>query len=284
MAYGQPPPTHTSRRTAHPEDDRRPGATPYRHVPRTRGTPATPPPLPTPTYHRRHRGFRVAGLAVVGLLVTAGAVSTVPEMVRDAEDEVFALPEGTAELHLRGDAGDVLVRGVADGQPTGITASKHWSFAEPTARVDTAGGVTSVFLDCTPVPFGQCYADWAVAVPEGMKVVLRTSVGDVDVAGVTGDVTVDGSVGDVRVTGSPTTLEVTTSVGQVSAVLQEPAESVRLRSSVGDIDLRLPEGVTYDVRATSPLDPAAIGVETSDQSEYDVDVSTSVGSVVITDG
>lgn len=253
--------------------------------PRDDRAPHAPPPLPAPVYHRRHRGVRLAGLAVVGVLVTSGVLSTVPQMVRDARDEAFVLPDGTVELNLRGDAGDVVVREVEDGRPTGITASKHWSFREPTARVDTAGGVTSVFLDCPPAPLvGQCYADWTVAVPAGTTVVLRAGLGDVDVSGVTGEVTVDGSVGDVRVAGSPSALDVTTSVGQVSAVLRDPAGSVRLRSDVGDIDLRLPEGVAYDVRASSPLDPATVEVETSDRSQYDVDVTTDVGSVVITDG
>lgn len=262
---------------------------PYRHVPRPpadvpSAPPSAPPPLPAPTFHRRHRGFRLAGLALVGLVVAAGAMSTVPEMVRDAEDEVLALPEGTVELDLRGDIGDVVVREVASGRPTGITAHKHWSFREPAVRVDTAGGVTSVSLACTAASVGECYADWTVAVPEGLKLVLRPGVGDVDVSGVTGEVAVHGSVGDVQVSGAPSSLEVTTSVGQVDALLREPAESVRLRSSVGDIELRLPEGVAYDVRATSPLDETTVEVQTSDESGYDVDVTTGVGSVLVTDG
>ena len=132
--------------------------------------------------------------------------------------------------------------------------------------------------------FGQCYADWSVAVPAGMTVVLRASVGDVDVAGLTGEVSVQGAVGDVTVAGAPSSLDVSTSVGQIDATLDEPAGSVRLRTSVGDIDLRLPDGVEYDVRAESSLDPATVEVETSSDSEYDVEVTTSVGSVLITDG
>lgn len=284
MTYQAPPPPPPAS-PARPEDDRAPGATAYPGPPAPdRWTRSAPAPLTTPTYHRRHRGFRLAGLAVVGLLVVAGTVSTVPEMVRDSVDETFPLPAGTVELDVRGDAGDVVVREVAEGRPTGITASKHWSFREPTAEVTTAGGVTSVSLDCAPGVVGQCYADWTIAVPPGLKVVVRPSVGDVDVSGVTGDVTVNGSVGDVRVSGAPSSLDVTTSVGAVSATLREPAESVRLRSSVGDIELRLPEGVEYDVRATSPLDPATVEVPTSGQSEYDVDLTTSVGSITVTGG
>ncbi|WP_156875722.1 DUF4097 family beta strand repeat-containing protein [Ornithinimicrobium pekingense] len=273
--------------TAPPQDSPVPGATAYRHAPPPQDLtrPGAPPPLPAPTYHRRHRGLRIAGLGVVGLLVLAGAASTVPEMVRDAEEEVHALPGGTVELDLSGDVGDVSVREVAAGQEPSVTASKHWSFREPTVEVSTTDAVTSVSLDCPRLArFGQCYADWDVLVPEGMAVVMRASVGDVDIADVTGAVTVRGSVGDVSVSGTPARLDASTSVGQIDVTLDEPVGTVRLRSSVGDVTLRLPAGVTYDVDAVSAVDEPVVQVQTSTTSPYAVDVSSSVGSVLVTDG
>lgn len=246
--------------------------------------PGPPPPLPAPTYHRRHRGLRLAGLGVVGLLVLAGTASTVPEMVRDAQDEVHALPEGTVELDLSGDVGDVSVREAVGGEAASVTASKHWSFREPTVELSTTDAVTSVSLDCPRVArFGQCYADWDVVVPEGMAVVVRASVGDVDVADLSGPVSVRGSVGDVTVSGAPSRLDASTSVGQIDVTLDEPVETVRLRSSVGDVSLRLPADVTYDVHAASAVDDPVVQVQTSTTSPYAVDVSSSVGSVLVTD-
>lgn len=277
-----PRPPSSPRWPTPPEDDRPAGGTPYPQdaARRAPSPPASAP--PAPTYHRRHRGLRLGGLAVVGLLVAAGAASTVPEMVRDADEEVFALPEGTVELDLRGGAGDVVLR---EGGEPGIVAEKHWSFREPEVRVSTVGGVTSASLDCSSAArLGQCWADWAVTVPAGMPVVVRAGVGDVDVAGLTGAVTVHGSVGDVQVGGAPSSLDVSTSVGSVDVVLSEPASSVRLRTSLGDVDLRLPGDVAYDVDARSAVDAPVVEVETSSASEHDVEVSTSVGSVVITEG
>lgn len=277
-----PRPPSSPRWPTPPEDDRPAGATPYPHGSAGHEVPTVPPPLPSPTYHRRHRWLRLAGLGVVGLLVVAGAASTVPEMVRDTDQEVFVLPAGTVELDLRGGAGDVVLR---EGGEPGIVAEKHWSFREPRVRVSTTGGVTSASLDCSsPARLGQCWADWTVTVPAGVPVVVRAGVGDVDVAGLTGAVTVHGSVGDVQVSGAPSSLDVSTSVGSVDAVLSEPASSVRLRTSVGDVDLRLPGDVAYDVDAQAALDEPVVEVETSTTSGYDVDVRSSVGSVVITDG
>lgn len=243
------------------------------------------PPLPAPAYARRHGPVRAVGGAAVALLVAGGVAATVPAMVEDAEHQVLTLPAGTAELVVLGDAGDVDVRAAAPGEEPVVAATKHWSFREPTPVVTTTGDVTTVSLDCpSAAQLAQCYADWQVAVPAGMPVTVRASVGEVDVTGLTGDVTVDGSVGDVTVTGAPTSLRVTTSVGQIRATLAEPPASVELRTAVGDVELRLPDGATYDVRATATLDPAVVEVESDPASEHEVRVSSSVGSVLVTGG
>ncbi|AXH96833.1 DUF4097 family beta strand repeat-containing protein [Ornithinimicrobium avium] len=242
-----------------------------------------PPPGPTsaPRYDPRHRGLRIGGAALVGLLGIGLAVSTVPEMVRDAEVQSFDLPAGTQELRIVGDVGDVDLRGVPEGGRTGISADKHWSFREPAARVESTGGITTVTMDCPEFAVGQCYADWDVAVPSHVTVVVRTSVGDVDADGLTGDLAVHSSVGDIAVTGSPAVLEVSTSVGDVSATLGAPADRVTLRTSVGDVALTLPGGVAYDLKAQG-LDPADVRVETSPTSEHHVSVESDLGSVLVT--
>lgn len=243
-----------------------------------------PPPTTAPRYDPRHRPVRVAAAAGVALLTVGAAAMGVPEMVRDSRVQSFAVPEGTRELRVVSDVGDVDVRGVPDGGATGLSADKHWSFREPEARQETVGAVTTVSLECPGIAtFGQCYADWTVAVPEDLKVVVRSTVGDVDLEGLTGDLVVTSSVGQVTVAASPSSLDVTTSVGDVSAVLGEPADRVSVRTSVGDVDLTLPGGVAYDVQASS-LDPADVRVETSPGSEHEVTVESSVGSVLVADG
>ncbi|RIK15603.1 MAG: hypothetical protein DCC50_07585 [Acidobacteria bacterium] len=257
--------------------------TPTPQVPADRVSPPPSPPS-APRYDPRHRGLRVVGATVAGLLTLGLAVGTVPEMVRDSQTQSFTLPEGTRELRIVGDAGDVDLRGVAAGVPTGISAEKHWSFREPHARAETSDGVTTLTMDCPGFPaLGQCYADWDVAVPEDLTVVVRTSVGDVDAAGLTGDVVVRSSVGGVKVAGAPSSLDVTTSVGDVEAVLTSPAERLVARSAVGDVRVTLPGDVAYDLRTTG-MDPADVRVETSSTSDYEVVLNSGVGSIVVTAG
>lgn len=252
-------------------------------MPQDRPVPLPAPPS-TPRYDPRHRGVRVVGAVAVGVLTLGLSAGTVPEMVRDSQTQTFEVPAGTRELRIVGDVGDVDVRGVAAGGATGISAEKHWSFREPRARAETSDGVTTVTMDCPGFPvLGQCYANWDVAVPEDLTVVVRTSVGDVAASGLAGVVVVHSAVGAVTVTGAPSSLDVSTSVGDVEAVLSSPAERVLVRSSVGDVQVTLPAGVTYDVEARS-MDPADVRVDTSPTSDYEVVVESSVGSVLVTQG
>lgn len=257
--------------------------TPTVQVPQDR-VPPSPAPPSTPRYEPRHRAVRVVGAAFVGLLALALAAGTVPEMVRDSQTQSFALPEGIHELRIVTQSGDVDLRGVAAGGRTGIEAEKHWSFREPQAHVETSDGVSTVTMECPGFPvFGQCYADWDVAVPEDLAVVVRSTIGDVDAAGLTGDVVVRGSVGQVTVAGAPSSLEVTTSMGDIDAVLSSPTDRVVVRTSLGDVRVTLPADVAYDV-TTKSTDPADVRVDTSPTSDHEVVVETSLGSILVAEG
>lgn len=242
-----------------------------------------PPTAATPVYQRPHRAARIAGGSVVGLLVALGALTTVPEVVQAGAQESYAVPAGATEVHVEGDVGEVRVREVATDQPTGITVDKHWSFAEPTARVRTDGPVATASLECPDWSLRRCYADWTVDVHPGATVVVRTDVGDISVTGVTGVVRATSTVGDIHVTGSPTDVEASTAVGSVRLEASAPPSSLRVRSRLGDIDVALPAGVSYDVRAES-IDTPQVGVVTSPSSPHVVDVATSVGRVQVREG
>ena len=140
-----------------------------------------------------------------------------------------------------------------------------------------------VSLECPTGAMTRCSADWSVVVPPGVDVGVSTSAGDVELVGVTGDVTVTTSVGHVRLSGAPTTADLRSSVGGVTAVLSKPPDLLRVDSSVGDVDLTLPAGEAYAVRADGGMSEVSTDVRVDDASDYVVEVRTSVGSVRIDD-
>lgn len=226
--------------------------------------------------------LRVLGVGVTGLLVLGSVLSLAPEMVQRSEDVELAWPEGATTIQIDGDAGDVLVRESSALGPV-VALEQSWSFRQPELRTSTEDGVMRVSLECPTGVLTRCSGDWSVVVPEGTAVGVSTSAGDVELVGVTGDVTVTTSVGHVRLSGAPTTADLRSSVGGVTAVLTEPADLLRVDSSVGDIDLTLPAGEAYDVRTDGGMSEVSTEVRVNAASDYKVDVRTSVGSVRIDD-
>jgi len=77
----------------------------------------------------------------------------------------------------------------------------------------------------------------------------ETSNGPVEVTDNDGPVEAHSSNGHIRIEGLRGTLEATTSNSSIRARIERPGESVRLRSSNGQIDLTMPDGVQCPVTA-----------------------------------
>ena len=245
--------------------------------------PRPPAAAPERPWHPGYGPVRAVGVGITALLVGAGVVSGVPEMVQRDATESLGWQEGTTRLEVTAPVGSVNVIEDAGLDP-GITVDKQWAFVEPEVRISSEDGVTRVVLDCSrKVVTTRCAADWDVVVPEGLAVTVTSSAGQVELTGVTGDVVVSNTVGETRVTGSPRTLEATSQVGSIVATLSAPARRVVLRNTVGEVDLTLPPGHTWAVTARSEVDDVVTDVSVSSTSEYVVDVRTELGSVRIDD-
>ncbi|GAA5159625.1 hypothetical protein [Ornithinimicrobium tianjinense] len=246
-------------------------------VPRAPSSPAPPP---------RRAGYgalRSVGLGVTALVVGAGVLSSVPEMVQRTAEQELAFPAGTTRLEVVAPVGQVVVR-EGEGLDPVISVEKTWSFDEPRVEMTAVDGVARVSLDCSSgILATRCSGEWDVVVPRGLAVSVTSSAGEVELEGVTGDVTVRNSVGDTRVSGAPRTLDLTSNVGSITARLSAPADRVVVRNNVGEVDLTLPPGHTWDVTTSSDVDEAVTRVPVSSASPYRVDVRTDVGSIRIDD-
>lgn len=235
---------------------------------------AAPPPRPRTS----HGVLRAVGAGVTGLLVLAGATSALPQLVTSSQLRDLGWEKDTVELQVDGAVGDVRVR--EGGEPS-IMLKQTWAFHEPKTTVDSVDGVTTVAVDCSNGFLRRCNGDWDIVVPSGTKVVVRSSFGDIGLRDVTGDVVVAGSVGDVDVTGAPASLDVQTSVGDVTAHLAEPVESVRVQTNIGDITLVVPDTVAYAVQARSELATPVPMVRQDPDSPYTIDVSSDIGEIKV---
>lgn len=240
-------------------------------------------PAPPAPQTGRYGVVRAAGVGLTALVVGVGLLASAPEMVRHVEEVDVTWPEGTTAIEVVGGAGDVVVREDGDVAPS-ISLRKSWSFREPAVdRTTSPEGVTRVALSCPAGPMMRCHGDFSVVVPTGMDVTVRSSTGDVELAGVTGDVRVTSNVGDLRLDGAPPTADLRSSVGTVTAVLTKPPSLLRVESNVGDINLTLPRDEAYAVRSQSDISEVRTTVTEDSRSDYVVDVRTNVGTIRIDD-
>lgn len=245
--------------------------------------PRPPAAAPQRPWRQGYGPLRAVGAGITALLVGAGVVSGVPEMVQRDTTESLGWPEGTKRLEITAPVGSVHVIEDA-GLDRGITVDKQWAFVEPEVTLSSEAGVTRVALDCSRrIVTARCAGDWDVVVPAGLDVTVTANAAQVALTGVTGDVVVSNTVGETRVTGSPRTLEATSQVGSIVATLTAPAHRVVLRNTVGEVDLTLPPGHTWAVTARSDVEDVVTDVPVSSSSEYVVDVRTELGSVRIDD-
>ncbi|QFG67393.1 DUF4097 family beta strand repeat-containing protein [Ornithinimicrobium pratense] len=248
--------------------------------------------------------LRGVGVLVAAVMITGSSLSLVPSMARQEATSVQALEgasldtlEETGTVLVEGGRGDVVVREIRAGESPTVTLNSRWSFREPELRVGQ--GPDEQLVVSAPCPggnWGNCAADVELSVPPGTAVEVRASLGDVDIIS-TGDVTVLSSMGDVTVGGDPGQVEVQTDLGDIQVsgtpqtVLaeaslgtirvqpQEPPALVSATTSLGDVHLEMPGGVSYAVDSETSLGDEVIRVSRDPAAPHTLRARTSLGTI-----
>lgn len=230
------------------------------------------------------RGYvvtRTVGAVVALGLVGTAAVSAVPEMLRTTTVHDLALADSVQRLVLDPGVGEVQVREAAAGEALGVQTSQTYSGRQPEVNL-TQGSDGTARLDASCpriIGLGTCSIDWEIVVPAGTDLEINSSIGDVDIHS-TGSVQVQGATGDIRLSGAPTQVDLTLSIGDVRVETDAPADSLRVRSSLGDVTLALPEG-PYQVHSQTSLGTERLSLDTEPDAPYVVDVQTSLGDILV---
>lgn len=190
--------------------------------------------------------------------------------------EAEALAEGGAltKLVVNNRVGDVEV--IADASATQVTAEVVKTGRGPTqadaeealeeisVSLEAVGGSPGVIEARVDHPEGSSRhgysVSWRITAPTGLAIEVHNGVGDVKAEGFTGGAVVVSGVGDVTISGQAGGAQATTDVGDadISAsgpiqvrtrvggarvhVLPGAPEPISVRTDVGDLELRLPEG------------------------------------------
>lgn len=255
---------------------------------------------------RRPRRLAVAA-GVVGtiLILGAGGIAAAGALApTSTSTETLTLDTPVPRLSVDVGAGSLTVTRAAGNQVEvqRTTSSGGWAAPEYLERV-TPGGA-EVSAQCAGVLVWTCRVDYAVAVPDGFTLDLRSDSGEIGVAGLraavvdvevsSGDVQLTDLAGPVRVQSSSgavngqrlaaASVNAEVSSGDVRLDFAAAPQTVTVRVSSGDLTLTLPPAEGYDLDVTTSSGEQVIGVPDAAGAARTVTLETSSGDVEVRGG
>lgn len=223
----------------------------------------------------------IAGLVTVVLVLLVGAALVGP-MLRQTESTDHALPSGISQLELHNGSGDIRVRAAEPGESPGVTSTVEWGLRKPTTSVESSGGTATLRGGCPEGIATVCSTEWVVVVPAGTGVDIEHGVGDVSVEGTEGEVAIEAGIGDIELSEvAAERVDVDLGVGAVRIESVEPPSSVRANVGVGDLSVRLPHTVTYDIRTRAGVGEANSALGSDPASPRTVTLENGVGQITV---
>jgi hypothetical protein len=261
--------------------------------------PSSGPPRPIPVA----RGLWLAlGAVITAVLIVGGAFQLVTAAVVNEADESLAMVR-VSRVVVDVDAGSIEVRG---GDRDAVVGVRHVerSFGRPTIDESVSDDTLFIRSRCDHLIVNRCSVSYALDVPRAVAVEAHSRAGHVTVTGIDGDVRAGSDAGSVtgddigghlqltsragRIEGArlrSETAEAETSAGRVTLAFTTAPLQVTARSSVGNIDIEVPDdGEAYRVAADSSVDESQIQVPTDAQARRRIDATTSAGAIRIATG
>ncbi|HEY2207237.1 MAG TPA: DUF4097 family beta strand repeat-containing protein [Pseudonocardia sp.] len=210
-----------------------------------------------------------------------GSGSGSDEGPNSRNDYQVTQPVGQITLDAR--AGSVNV--IAGPGPVSVTESLRYSDDKPATSHQVTGDTLALREDgCRQerAVNGRCEVEWEIHAPAGTRLRLTTRAGGIDLSGFTADVAAETYSGGVdgRDLGGRT-VTATSRSGKIRLGFTQPPDQVTATTKAGGVDIEVPAGTSYAVRAETKTGQPDIDVPTDAGSPHRIDASTSAGSIDI---
>jgi hypothetical protein len=270
---------------------------------------AEPPALPVIRRRLRRRRTRLAAgataalAAVAGLAVAVSATlgpsrppassfspslrSNIPVTTSDAHpipggyqvSSAYTVSAPVSALEIYG--GTVTVTG---SQRSTVSVSEHVEYfgsgSRPAMVRNLSGKTMTLEYECSGDPL--CVVSYDIQVPRGLDVLVDTSDGDIRLSSLAGSVTATADVGDITADGISSREAGFLAVsGSVNAVFTAVPTAVHAASAGGDLTIRVPGTVSYQVNIRPGNGKATVSVPQSFSSRYLIAANSNEGDVTV---
>ena len=222
---------------------------------------------------RRHTAAVLTAIVVLPLTACSGGSTTNEELS-------YQINQPIAALIIDARAASVAVV-VGDG-PVAVTEEYRYSKSKPV----TAHQVEGQTLRLTESGCGndelRCDIGYRITMPKTVSAEITAQAGAVKVDGLAGNVSVATQAGAVE--GRSLTsaeVRVKTEAGAASLEFATAPDLVQATTSIGAVELRVPDTTAYAVDVKTSVGASSVGVRVDPESAHRVEVHTDVGSVKI---
>jgi DUF4097 and DUF4098 domain-containing protein YvlB len=189
----------------------------------------------------------MCGALLAGVAVTAAASA---DQSRTIDRQIPV--QSIREVRLTGRNGNIRVKGTdtaAIRVHAIVSVGDKDSLEDASVEVTRVGSTLEIQDRCPKKSYvffstSSCGVEYALEVPKTMRLNLKDANGNNTVTNVSGPITIKTSNGDVTVSDAGGTLDLESSRGNVDATLVGGwrGDQVSLRTSLGEVSLRLPAG------------------------------------------
>jgi hypothetical protein len=184
---------------------------------------------------------------------------------------------------LRLDLGNADVEIDGGASAVEMTRLEEFSFGHPSmGEPQVENGTVSVVSRCPDQVLGSCRVSYRLTVPDNIPLVIETTSGNVDLAGVRASVQISTGSGAIRATGfCGFSLRAVSDTGNVSTVSECSADRLELRSRTGDVRAVVP-AARYTIDAQSDTgDARTRGLVPADDAPFQIQALSTEGDVTV---
>ena len=237
-----------------------------------------------------HRSRLRVFLAVVGALLTLvfigiGALLLLDTAARHTSTTTTRYAN-VRTLIVQTGAGDVSLNSAPAGGVLVVKTSQTKSLFKPKVRSRMTGAGTLVLTASCPNQLG-CGVRYVLSVPQDVAIKVSSGFGGIHAADLTStsSIQLGTTAGSIDANGlNAPDIRLSTGLGDLTAVVTEPARRLTARTVAGGLNLTVPD-VTYALHASSGVGHVSDGsVRVDPSATHSIDARSSLGDLTITVG
>ena len=237
-----------------------------------------------------HRSRLRVFLAVVGALLTLVFIGIGALLLLDAAarhtSSTTTRYANVRTLTVQTGAGDVSLNSAPAGSAVIVRTSQTKSLFKPKVRSRMTGAGTLVLTASCPNQLG-CGVRYVLSVPQDVAIKVSSGFGGIHATDLTStsSIQLGTTAGSIDANGlNAPDIRLSTGLGDLTAVVTEPARRLTARTVAGGLNLTVPD-VTYALHASSGVGHVSDGsVRVDPSATHTIDARSSLGDLTITVG